>query len=410
MVQTGCKRGTSGGAGRRGRGGSRHTLVALTALAAFALFASACSSSDSVDASALPNPDAPTVGMNLDAAVNAQTNLPTFDDGNGHGAVPANGNYQIGVRAFQSVATAVLPTRFPPDQVVTATFDTSGSPSDTGIGVVCRMQDDDNYYRLGVGNDGEYAIQRVKGGTNTVLTGNGKWTASPLIRRSPGLFTVRAECAGTTLTLFESNRQIATVQDREVTGTKAGVFLETFYKPKAAVQVNALSVRAFDTDHQLSGTTGDQWDALVRAQHVAARCDLLDPKRAGAGAGAAFATQCGDVVFVQASQPANGAKQFDRLLQHAGSTLKTVKGLPNCSKRTGVQGTLPPPTAPSGTTDSRSKIGRVACLDLGRSTAVVWSHEPAGVIGVTRVKDNDRAAWKGYGPDWPPFAYVEAPG
>jgi hypothetical protein len=397
MVQTGRERGTSGGGPRRGRVGSRHALVAVAALAAFALLASACSSSDSVDASALPNPDAPTVGTNLDAAVNAQTNLPTFDDGNGHGGVPVNGDYQIGVRAMQSVATAVLPTRFPPDQVVTATFDTSRSPSDVSVGVVCRMQDDDNYYRLGVGNDGEYAIQRVKGGTNTVLTGNGKWAPSPLIRRSPGLFTVRAVCAGKTLTLFESNHQIATVQDREVTGPKAGVFLETFFKPNAAVQVNSLSVRAFDTGHRLTGATGDQWDALVGAQHIAARCDLLDPKHTGAGAGAAFATQCGDVVYVQASPPTTGAQLFDRLLRRAGTTLEKVQGLPDCSKRTGIEGPL-------------STTGRVACLDLGDSTAVVWSNEPAGVVGVIRVKHDDRAAWKGYGPSWPPFAYGQAPG
>jgi hypothetical protein len=51
----------------------------------------------------------------------------------------------------------------------------------------------------------------------------------------------------------------------------------------------------------------------------------------------------------------------------------------------------------------------VACLDLEDSTAVLWSHEPSGVIGVTRVDRDDHAAWKGYGPDWPPFAYVEAP-
>ncbi len=123
--------------------------------------------------------------MNLDAAIKAPPDLPTFDDGNGHGAVPASGNYQIGVRAIQSVATAVLPTRFPPDQIVTATFDTSGSPSDAGFGVVCRMQDDDNYYRLGVGNDGEYAIQRVKGGDDHGAdrrTASGR--PSPLLRRS----------------------------------------------------------------------------------------------------------------------------------------------------------------------------------------------------------------------------------
>ncbi len=189
------------------------------------------------------------------------------------------------------------------------------------------------------------------------------------------------------------------MQDHEVTGAKAGVFLETFYKPKAAVQVNALSVRAFDAGDQLTGATGDQWDALVRAQHVATRCDLLDPKRAGAGAGVAFATRCGDVVFVQADQPATGGAVFDRILEARRHDAEDGRrGSPTARSAPGSAASLPPPTPPSGTTDSRSSIGRVACLDLGDSTAVVWSHEPAGVIGVVRVKDDDRAGVEGLRP------------
>ncbi len=410
MVQTGYERGIGGAARRRGRGWSRRAATTVATLGALALLTTACSSSSSADASALPDPHAPTVGVNLDAAVTSPADLPRFDDGNGYGGAVPPGNYQIAVRNAESVATAVLPTSFPPDQVVTATFDTTGSPSDAGVGVVCRMQDDDDYYRLGVGNDGEYAIQRVKGGTTTVLTGNGKWIPSPLIRKSPGLFTVRAVCVGSTLTLFESNHQIASVRDSAVTGAKAGVFLETFYKPKAAIQVNALSVRAFGSKQRLTGGIADEWDAVLGAQRVATRCELLDPKQAGVGAGVAFATRCGSVVFLQAAPPQGGEALLDRILAKSRTTLTKVPGLPDCSKRTGVVGPLPPPTTPTGPTDGPSGAGRVACLDLGSSTAVVWSHEPTGVIGVIRVPHDDHAAWKDFGPDWPPFAYAEAPG
>ncbi len=116
------------------------------------------------------------------------------------------------------------------------------------------------------------------------------------------------------------------------------------------------------------------------------------------------------MVFLQAAPPQHGKALLDRILAKTGTTLTKVPGLPDCSKRTGVVGPLSPATPPTGTTDGQAGVGRVACLDLGGSTAVVWSHEPTGVIGVIRVQHDDHAAWKDFGPDWPPFAFVDAPG
>ena len=120
-------------------------------------------------------------------------------------------------------------------------------------------------------------------------------------------------------------------------------------------------------------------------------------------------TRCGSVLLLQADPGQQGNHTFDRIIKQADDSLDAVKGLPNCRKRTTILGPLPPPTPPDGTTDARTSIGRVACLDLGDSTAVIWVHDLAGVVGITRVKDGERAAWKGYGPDWPPFSYVEQP-
>ncbi|MGZ6979474.1 MAG: hypothetical protein ACXVJW_15295 [Acidimicrobiia bacterium] len=370
---------------------SKAVFGALVPVVAVVLFATACSSSSSADASALPNADAPRIGVAVDATVTAPSDLPTFDDGNGHGAVPPGGHYQIGVRGAQSVVTATLDDELPVDQVVTATFDTSGSPKDAGFGVVCRMKDPDNYYRLGVSNDGMYAIQRVKAGATTVLTGGGLWTRDPGIRRSPGPFTVRGECVGHTLTLFESNRQIATTRDANLDGRTAGVFVESFFEPNATVQVDALSVRAFRNRSKVTGAVAAGWDAFLHTQQVSRRCELLDARRSRTGTGTAFATRCGSVVFLQPTSPQTGARAYARILRKAGTSFATVKTLPDCSKRTGIRGPL-------------ATAGEVACIDLGGSTAVIWLHTKTGVIGVTVVKHGDRAAWKGYGRDWPPFA------
>jgi hypothetical protein len=391
------------------RGWAHRSWGAVVLLVTAGVLATACSSSDSVDGSALPAAHAPTIGVARRAQLTTPADLPTFDDGNGYGSVPAGAPYQLGARNVQSVVTAPLDEEFPADQVVTASFNSGAGPDDAGFGVICRMQDEQNYYRLGVGNDGYYAIQQVAAGKTTVLTGAGKWIKSDAIRASAGPFSVRAECIGETLTLFESNHEIATVNGATVRSGKVGVFVETFYKPNATVQVDGLDVRSFRDRSQTSAASALQWEAFVRAQSVSNRCELLDPKRARVPRATSFATRCGAVTFFQTVPETDGPRAFTRLLKQTGTSLDPVKQLPNCRKRTGIRGPLPPPTPPGATIDNRTRVGAVACLDLGDSTAVVWAQDADGILGVVRIKDTDRAAWKDYGPDWPPFAYVEKP-
>jgi hypothetical protein len=109
------------------------------------------------------------------------------------------------------------------------------------------------------------------------------------------------------------------------------------------------------------------------------------------------------VVFIQATRSGRAVRRFDHIIDDSAASLERVEGLPDCARRTGIRGPLPPPTPPAGLTETRTTVGRVACLGLSGSTAVVWVHEPSGLVGVTRVEDTDRAVWDGYGPDWTPF-------
>jgi hypothetical protein len=391
--------------GRRGR------YLALGAACGLGLLVAGCSSSGSVDASALPKVDATPIGRSVDAELmGTSADLPTFDDGNGHAAVPEGGRYQIGVRNPQSLVTATLDDTFPVDQVVNASFDASGGAVDSGFGIICRMADPDNYYRLGVGNDGTYAIQRVRDGTLTVLTGGGQWARGPTIRDTPGVFDVRADCVGDTLTLFAGNQPIAQVHDATIKGGTVGVFVETFRQPASTVQVDRFSVRAFRDRGRVTDATAAGWDELVRTQTISNRCALLDATRARAPAGTVAVTRCASVLLLRTEPTTGAVRAFARTLERAGTTLRSVTRLPDCSRRTGIRGPLPAPTPPGGVPDRNDRVGTVACLDLGGSTAVVWVRDAAGVIGVEQVPDGDRTAWKGYGRDWPPFAYPDQPG
>jgi hypothetical protein len=399
----------TGPGGSRRAGAARRVRrrgIGVVLAAVLVVGAAACSSSGGTDESALPDAGAPTIGVATNASLTGPRDLDTFDDGNGHGEV-AGGLYQLGLRTGQAVVTATLPRAYPRDQIVTATFQTEGSPPDVGFGVVCRMQDEENYYRLGVSNDGQYAIQRVRAGETTVLTG-GKWQAHDAIRATPGPYAVRGECVGNTLTLFNGNTEIASTRDRSIRGGHVGVFLESFAEPNSVIRVTTLTVRSFDDRTRVTEPAVDGWDDLMRRQHVSRTCTLLDPKGARTGKGALYASRCGPVTFVALRTPEDGTREYARILRDSGATLKTVADLPNCPKRAGVRGPLPSPTAATATTDP-PRLGTVACLELDGATGVVWIHSLAGVIGVRRVATADRAAWKGYGPDWPAFALREEP-
>jgi hypothetical protein len=247
----------------------------------------------------------------------------------------------------------------------------------------------------------------VRGGETTVLTG-GKWQSNPAIRATPGPYAVRGECIGDTLTLLEGNTEIASVRDRAVRGSHVGVFVESFAEANSVVKVTSLTVRAYDNRKQVSESAADGWEDLMRTQQVTRSCTLLDPKGARTGPRALYASRCGPVVFVAMPTPAQGAREYARILKATGATLQTVHELPDCPKRPNVRGPLPSPTAATATPDP-PRLGTVACVAFDGATGVVWIHSLPGVIGVRRVATRDRAAWKGYGPDWPAFALREQP-
>lgn len=403
MMQTLSTRAIWRAGHRTGR--ARRSLVSLVVVG---LLASACSSSDSVHAAALPKPDAPRVALAVNA--NLASDLPPFNDGNGHGE-PSGTSYHIGAVEPESLVTAALDDRLPPDQIVEASFTTNGSPKDTSYGVVCRRRDNDNYYRLGVGNDGTFAIAKVENGTSTVLTGGGKWVRDRRLIDAPGTVIVRGECRGPTLRLFVDNQPIIQIADAVFDRPGGvGVFVETFTLPNATITVNRLSARGFVDRSQVTDATATQWDGVLRAQAVTNRCALLAPKHLGAIRDASLVTKCGTTLLVRLPDAASATREYQRMLARADASLKQVKQLPDCSKDTGIQGPLPPRTPPAGVNDPRASIGRVACLDLGDTTAVVWLNQAAGIIGVVRVRESNRAAWRDYGRDWKPFSFVEQPG
>jgi hypothetical protein len=102
------------------------------------------------------------------------------------------------------------------------------------------------------------------------------------------------------------------------------------------------------------------------------------------------------VLYASYPGSAPALRAYTRLLARTGVELAAAPRLPECRERTGVSGPLPP-------------AGRVACVDSGDATAVIWVDEPAGVVGVARIDDDARGAWRDYGPSWPRFVRSGSP-
>ena len=200
------------------------------------------------------------------------------------------------------------------------------------------MADPDNYYRLGVANDGQYAIQRVKDGKSTVLTGepsvldakDGTWTRDDALRNTPGPVhgprRVRREPADAASTATASSPRRVT---RRSPGPASGCS-----SSRSRSRTRPSRSRASRSGRSATGPgsrtrRSPRWDGLLRrAERLedAVRCST-PPTRVSTGA-ARPSRVVGRCVFIRPTRPPRGARQYSHILDDSGAMFDTVTGLP----------------------------------------------------------------------------------
>jgi len=98
----------------------------------------------------------------------------------------------------------------------------AGGPDDNEFGVICRYQDSDNFYYLFITSDGHAGIFMFKNNEGTLLTGDAL-ISSDAIKQGAATNSIRADCAGSTLTLYANNQQIASVTDSSFSSGDVGL-------------------------------------------------------------------------------------------------------------------------------------------------------------------------------------------
>jgi pectate lyase len=126
----------------------------------------------------------------------------------------------------------------------------SDGPDDNAFGVICRYQDADNFYYFYISSDSFGGIGKKENGHHSVISSSdGKLLKIDGVNMGAATNHLRADCIGSTLTLYVNGTQVATTTDSAFTGGDVGLIARTYdtggtdivftnfyvYKPKVPI-------------------------------------------------------------------------------------------------------------------------------------------------------------------------------
>ena len=111
---------------------------------------------------------------------------------------------------------------------------------DNAYGVICRYQDEENFYLFLISGDGYYAIGKYSGidVPITYLTPDGQYQSSDLINQGVASNDVQASCIGDQLSLAVNGQPLLTVTDSDIASGDVGL-------ASSALQLGTVEI-AFD--------------------------------------------------------------------------------------------------------------------------------------------------------------------
>lgn len=108
-------------------------------------------------------------------------------------------------------------------------------PVDNAFGVICRYQDEDNFYGFMISHDGYYGIFKYLDGAMVMATEDGKLGYSEDIRQGGAVNHIQVVCQGNTLSLIVNESTLAVVVDESFSKGKAGLLAGSYSKPGVTV-------------------------------------------------------------------------------------------------------------------------------------------------------------------------------
>jgi len=138
----------------------------------------------------------------------------------------ANGGYRIFVDQTEHDYWANPGLVFGDVQVEVDATKAAG-PDDNDFGVICRYQDSDNFYSFLISSDGYYSTTKVANGTQEFL-GSDNWLPTDAVNQGNATNRVRADCIGSSLTLWANGQLVHSASDSSFTTGDVGLIAGTF--------------------------------------------------------------------------------------------------------------------------------------------------------------------------------------
>ena len=107
-------------------------------------------------------------------------------------------------------------------------------PEDNSFGLVCRFVDNDNFYFFVVSSDGYQAIGKYQAGQFSYLSAD-KMQPTSNVKSGTAVNHLRADCIGSTLTLYINGQQTSSVSDSSFSTGDVGVIVGTFDTPNVGI-------------------------------------------------------------------------------------------------------------------------------------------------------------------------------
>ena len=214
----------------------KNVLVAISLLIAASL-ACATLTGDSAEPPSQPNqPDQPNPPANnvlyQDDFSSSSSGWPEASDSD-KAAAYSNGQYLM-----QAFTTSQDVWAHPGENFTDVSIEVDATkfsgPDNNDFGIICRFQDDSNFYFLIVASDGYQSIGKYQNDDLIYLSAD---EMQPTDAVFSGTTTnhLRADCIGSTLTLYANGQQLAQVTDTSFASGDIGLTVGTFDEPNIAV-------------------------------------------------------------------------------------------------------------------------------------------------------------------------------
>ena len=115
-------------------------------------------------------------------------------------------------------------------------------PLDNSYGVICRYQDEENFYAALISSDGYAGIFEVNDGKYKLM-GHDEMIPVPAILGGTAANLIHFECVGTSLALAVNNEPVDTQEDKSFESGDVGLIAGTFQEPCVHVAFDDFVVR-----------------------------------------------------------------------------------------------------------------------------------------------------------------------